>query len=231
VHPSNYRVEGFVEDTSVAELATLGVPVVADIGSGLLDATVPWLPGAPPAWLAGEPAALQAIADGAALVTFSGDKLLGGPQAGIIAGRADLVADCAAHPLARALRPGGLVLGALQDVAMAYLRRDAAATVPFWRMVATPTAELEARAHAIAAHDGVLDAAPVATDALPGAGSAPGVTMPSFGLVLDGDRLAALRAHHVPVVARVREGRTYLDLRSVEPHDDPELVRALQALA
>jgi L-seryl-tRNA(Ser) seleniumtransferase len=231
VHPSNYRVEGFVEDTPLAELATLGVPVVADIGSGLLDATVPWLPGAPPAWLAGEPAAVQAIADGAALVTFSGDKLLGGPQAGIIAGRADLVADCAAHPLARALRPGGLVLSALQEVAMAYLRRDAATTVPFWRMVATPTAELEARAHAIAAHDGVSGAAPVATEALPGAGSAPGVSMPSFGLVLDGDRLAALRAHTVPVVARVREGRTYLDLRSVAPHDDPELVCALQALA
>jgi L-seryl-tRNA(Ser) seleniumtransferase len=231
VHPSNYRVEGFVEDTPVAALATLGVPVVADIGSGLLDATVPWLSGAPPAWLAGEPAAVQAIADGAALVTFSGDKLLGGPQAGIIAGRADLVAECAAHPLARALRPGGLVLSALQEVAMAYLRRDAATTVPFWRMVATPIAELEARARAIAAHEGVGGAAPVATEALPGAGSAPGVSMPSFGLVLDGDRLAALRDHTVPVVARVREGRTYLDLRSVEPHDDPELVCALQALA
>ena len=81
-------------------------------------------PGAPPAWLAGEPAAVQTLAAGAALVTFSGDKLLGGPQAGIIAGRADLVERCARHPLARALRPGGLVLAALQDVALAYLRRD-----------------------------------------------------------------------------------------------------------
>ena len=106
VHPSNYRIDGFVEGTSVSELATLGLPVVADIGSGLLDANVPWLTGPPPAWLAGEPAAVQTLADGAALVTFSGDKLLGGPQAGIIAGRADLVAACAAHPLARALRPG-----------------------------------------------------------------------------------------------------------------------------
>ena len=114
------------------------VPVVVDIGSGLLDANVPWLTGPPPAWLAGEPAAVQTLADGAALVTFSGDKLLGGPQAGIIAGRADLVAACAAHPLARALRPGGLVLGSLQDVALAYLRRDAAVTIPFWRMVDAP---------------------------------------------------------------------------------------------
>ncbi len=91
VHPSNYRVEGFIEETSIAELATLDVPVIADIGSGLLDSNVPWLKGAPPAWLAGEPAAVQAIADGADLITFSGDKLLGGPQAGIIAGRRDLV--------------------------------------------------------------------------------------------------------------------------------------------
>ena len=117
VHPSNYRVDGFVEDTSVAELATLGPPVVVDLGSGLVDATCPWWPGPhPPPWLAGEPAAVQTLAAGAALVTFSGDKLLGGPQAGIIAGRADLVARCAAHPLARALRPGGLVLAALQDL-------------------------------------------------------------------------------------------------------------------
>src|SRR5690606_41704780 len=78
---------------------TLDVPVLADICSGLLDAAVPWLHGAPPAWLAGDPAALQTLADGAALVTFSGDKLLGGPQAGIIAGRADLVERCATHPL------------------------------------------------------------------------------------------------------------------------------------
>ena len=89
VHPSNYRIEGFVEDTPVAQLATLGVPVVADIGSGLIDANCPWLGGPPPAWLAGEPAARQSLAAGAALVTFSGDKLMGGPQAGVIAGRAD----------------------------------------------------------------------------------------------------------------------------------------------
>jgi L-seryl-tRNA(Ser) seleniumtransferase len=110
VHPSNYRVEGFVEETSVAELATLGVPVVADIGSGLVDATCPWLKGAPPAWLAGEPAAVQSLADGADLITFSADKLLGGPQAGIIVGRADLVALCSRHPLARRCARGRAAL-------------------------------------------------------------------------------------------------------------------------
>src|SRR5262249_17608251 len=105
VHPSNFRIDGFVEATSVAELATLPVPVVADIGSGLVPTGCRWLPGPPPAWLAGEPGARQNLADGAALVTFSCDKLFGGPQAGVIAGRAELVAACARHPLARALRP------------------------------------------------------------------------------------------------------------------------------
>jgi len=225
VHPSNYRVEGFVEDTSVRELATLDVPVVADIGSGLLDATVPWLHGPPPAWLAGEPAAVQTLADGADLVTFSGDKLLGGPQAGIIAGRADLVERCASHPLARALRCGGLVLAALQDVAVSYLARTVTADLAFWRMVDRSVASLRDRAERIVAGAGrgtVVD-----TDALPGAGSAPGVTVPSVGIALDGDHLAALRAHDPPVIGRSRDGRTFLDLRSVEPADDDVLIAAL----
>jgi L-seryl-tRNA(Ser) seleniumtransferase len=233
VHPSNYRVEGFVEETSVRELATLGVPVVADIGSGLIDVNCPWLPGAPPAWLAGEPAARQTIADGAALVTFSGDKLLGGPQAGIIAGRADLVERCMRHPLARALRPGGLVLVALQETALAYLDKRAATDVPFWAMVATPVADLRRRADAIV--DAVADHHPTieatAMEALPGAGSAPGVTMPSYGVEVAGDHLAALRAHETPVIARSRDDRTMLDLRSVAPDDDTVVVDALLAAA
>jgi L-seryl-tRNA(Ser) seleniumtransferase len=225
VHPSNYRVEGFVEETPVDQLATLGVPVVADIGSGLIDASCPWLPGAPPAWLAGEPAAVQSLAAGAALVTFSGDKLMGGPQVGVIAGRADLVAACSKHPLARALRPGTLVLAALQQTALAYLHRRVVDEVPFWQMVAAPLDSLRARAEAIAAQ--VPGAQPEAMDALPGAGSAPGTTMPSYGVVLRGDHLAALRAGTPPVVARVRDGRTSLDLRTVDPADDAVVVAAL----
>ncbi len=228
VHPSNYRIDGFVEDTSVAELATLGVPVVVDIGSGLLDAACPWLPGGPPAFLDGEPAAVQTLRDGASLVTFSGDKLLGGPQAGIIAGKADLVAACTRHPLARALRPGGLVLAALQELALCYLRREAATEVPFWRMVTTPVTELRERAERIVAATGV--GRPEPTDAVPGAGSAPGTTVPSYGIVLAGDHLAALRDHTPPVIARVRDGRTVVDLRTVDPTDDPHLTGALAAL-
>jgi L-seryl-tRNA(Ser) seleniumtransferase len=229
VHPSNYRVEGFVEDTPVGELATLDVPVVADIGSGLLDANVPWMHGAPPAWLAGEPAAVQTLADGADLITFSGDKLLGGPQAGIIAGRADLVDRCARHPLARAVRCGGLVLGALQNVALSYLDRTVTDDIAFWRMVAVPVDHLRRRATAIVTEAGVGDI--VDTEALPGAGSAPGVTMPSAAIALHGDRLAALRAHDTPVIARTRDGRTFLDLRSVDPADDQVVTEALAQLA
>jgi L-seryl-tRNA(Ser) seleniumtransferase len=237
VHPSNYRVEGFVEDTTIAALAALpgAVPVVADIGSGLLDAACPWLDAGPPPWLEGEPAARQTLASGAALVTFSGDKLLGGPQAGIIAGRSDLVEACAAHPLARALRPGGLVLSALQDVLLAYLRRDAGRTVPFWRMATLPVSELEARARALLAAAGAqgerLGLAVEPLESLPGAGSLPGTVVPSAGLVLSGDRSAELRRASPPVIARVREGRTYLDLRTVASSDDHHLAGTLAALA
>ena len=233
VHPSNYTVTGFVEDTPVCQLATLGVPVVADIGSGLIDAATPWLVGGPPPWLVGEPAARQTLADGAALVTFSADKLFGGPQAGIIAGRADLIELCRRHPLARALRPGGLVVGALQQTALAYLRRDLDA-LAFWTMVATPVGDLERRGQGIAAALADIADSPsvavVPTEALPGAGSTPGATMPSAGLALDGDHLEELRRHDPPVIARVRDRRTVLDLRAVRPDDDQVIVDALSRL-
>jgi len=228
VHPSNFRVEGFVESTSIAELATLEVPVVADIGSGLVDANCPWLAGPPPAWLAGEPAAKQSLEQGAAIVTFSGDKLFGGPQAGIIAGRADLVARCHRHPLARALRPGSIILHALQEAATAYLDRTAVTRIPFWRMASMPSAALQHRARLIVAAARCGDVEP--SEAVPGAGSAPGVTIPSFAVALDGDHLGRLRAHDPPVIGRVRDGRTFLDLRSVDPADDDVLVAALLAL-
>ena len=167
-------------------------------------------------------------------MTFSGDKLLGGPQAGVIAGRADLVAACSSHPLARALRPGALVLGALQDVLLAYLRRDAGTTVPFWRMAGLPADALEARAGGIITALGeratALGALTTPVESLPGAGSLPGTVIPSFGIALDGDRTAELRSADPPVVARVREGRTYLDLRTVDPGDDATLTKAMAAL-
>jgi L-seryl-tRNA(Ser) seleniumtransferase len=222
VHQSNYRMVGFTEDVGVAALAGLGPPVVADIGSGLLDSATPWLEGGPPAWLAGEPAARQTLAAGAGLVTFSGDKLMGGPQAGIIAGRRDLVAECARHPLNRALRPGGLVLAALQEVALLYLDRKGDA-IPFWRMAAAPVEGLRARAEAMGVGK-VVD-----TVAVAGGGSVPGQDVPSAGVALDGDYAAALRRHDPPIVARVHEGMTVCDLRTVDPLDDTVLAAALTA--
>ena len=220
VHQSNYRIVGFTAAVGVPELAALGPPVVVDLGSGLLDAATPWLAGEPPPWLSNEPAVRQTLEAGATLVTFSGDKLLGGPQAGIIAGRAGAVEACAAHPLARALRPGALVLSALQDTALAYLRRDGDA-IPFWRMATVPADDLRSRAEALGVGE-VVD-----TMAIAGAGSLPGLDIPSAGIAVDGDVTAALRAHDPPVVARTRDGRTLLDLRTVDPADDPVVAKAV----
>jgi L-seryl-tRNA(Ser) seleniumtransferase len=228
VHPSNYRIEGFTERPEVRELAALGVPVAVDIGSGLADADTPWLAGAPPAWLTDEPAARQTLEAGADLVTFSTDKLLGGPQAGVIAGRAELVARCAQHPLMRALRPGSLVIESLQSTVMALLDRRPE-EVAFWSMASAPVAEVRARAERIA------EACPesvsvVDLESLPGAGSAPGRGIPSAGLALDVDLVTALRRCAVPVIARLDEGRTVIDLRSVSPVDDETITAAITSV-
>jgi L-seryl-tRNA(Ser) seleniumtransferase len=212
----------------VAELAGLGPPVVVDAGSGLLDDTTPWLPRRP-SWLRGEPGIRQAIEAGAALVTFSGDKLLGGPQAGVIVGRPDLLATIAEHPLARALRADKLTLAGLQAVAFSYLSRDAT-SIPLWRMATAPLDELQARGEAIAAR---LPAAKVVdTDAVAGGGSLPGLTIPSIGVAVEvaapARALARLREHDV--VARVVDDAVVCDLRTVDPAHDEVVAVALATL-
>lgn len=231
IHPSNFAIEGFTESTTVEQLATLSVPVVSDIGSGLLDNTAPWLHGhtpSVPSWLVNEPAAKQALADGASLVTFSGDKLLGGPQCGIIAGRADLVAACAAHPLMRALRPGSHTMLLLQQVLLSYAARTVCADVPFWKMVATSSSELQSRAENIVSSTGIGSV--VELDSLIGAGSAPGSTIASVGVSIPGDVRANLRSHSIPVIARALGNNTYIDLRSISPDDDDIVVQAISHL-
>lgn len=229
VHASNYRMVGFTESTPVARLARLGPPVMVDAGSGLLDETTPWL-AAPPPWLRDEPGIRQTLHDGAALVTFSGDKLLGGPQAGVIVGRRDLVAACARHPLARAVRADKVTLGALQHVALAYLSGTAGA-LPLWRMATVPLDELRARASSVAG--AVPGARVVDTEAVAGGGSLPGLTIPSIGVavaVRDADAaLDTLRVHDV--VGRIEDGQLLCDLRTVDPVDDARLVAALAAVA
>jgi len=223
VHRSNYRITGFTESVTATEMTGLGVPVLADLGSGLIDSACQWLKNGPPPWLDGEPAVRQTLEAGVDLVTFSGDKLLGGPQAGIIAGRTELVARCAKHPLARALRPGSLILGSLQELAVTYLARDGQ-SIPFWRMATTPLDELRHRASAISTN--------LATDttAVPGGGTLPGVEIPSAGLVISGDRVTELRAGTPPVIARVHDGSTVIDLRTVHPHDDDVVRAAIDSL-
>lgn len=227
VHASNYRMVGFTEATPVADLARLGVPVMVDAGSGLLDATTPWLDARPP-WLHEEPGIRQAVADGAGLVTFSGDKLLGGPQAGVIVGRSDLVAACARHPLARAVRADKVTLAMLQHVALTYLDGQGA-SLPVWRMASSPVAGLRARAAALCAS--VPTAVAVDTEAVAGGGSVPGLTIPSVGVACTPpdpeNALARLRA--LDVVARVERGAVVCDLRTVDPADDPRLAEALRA--
>jgi L-seryl-tRNA(Ser) seleniumtransferase len=220
VHQSNYRIVGFTEAPRTAELATINRLLLADIGSGLLDSRCPWLDGGPPGWLDDEPAARQTLEAGADLVTFSGDKLFGGPQAGIIAGRAELVEKCARHPLARALRPGSLVLGALQATALAYLRGDGD-EIPFWRMASIPVAALQARAAAL----GV--GSPVEVMSTPGGGTLPTVEIPSAGVALEGDHRDRLRDRERPLIVRIVDGRTIVDLRTVDPADDAEVAVAL----
>jgi L-seryl-tRNA(Ser) seleniumtransferase len=227
VHASNYRMVGFTEATPVAALATLGPPVMVDAGSGLLDATAPWLD-RPPAWLRDEPGVRQCLDDGAALVTFSGDKLLGGPQAGVVVGRADLVERCARHPLARALRADKLTLAALQAVALAYLDGDAR-EIPLWHMVSMGLPRLRERAGTVAAR--VPGAKVVDTDAVAGGGSLPGLTIPSLGVAVEvGDVDATLRRlRHRRVVALARDGAVVCDLRSIyPPARDDELAQALR---
>jgi L-seryl-tRNA(Ser) seleniumtransferase len=228
VHASNYRMVGFTESTSVAELATLGPPVVVDAGSGLLDRRAPWL-ASTPGWLGDEPGVRQCLQERAALVTFSGDKLLGGPQAGVIVGHPPLVAALAQHPLARALRPDKVTLAALEAVALAYLRGDGAA-IPLWRMATAPVEELRARAAAIVA--AVPGAAIVDTEAAAGGGSVPGRTIPSVGVAVRADdvdgALARLRAERI--VAIGRDGAVVCDVRTVDARDDERLAGALRLL-
>ncbi|MCW2881099.1 MAG: L-seryl-tRNA(Sec) selenium transferase [Sphaerisporangium sp.] len=213
VHPSNFRVEGFTGAVEVDELAGLGVPVVVDIGSGLLERE-PSLPG--------EPAAADVLRAGADLVTASGDKLLGGPQAGLLLGRRDIVERLRRHPLARALRVDKLTLAALE----ATLRDPAPPVVS--ALHADP-ALLAKRAETIAATLRLagVDAAAVPSLATVGGGGAPGVTLPSAAVSLPFGLAGRLRSHEPAVVGRIENDRLLLDLRAVPPEEDGELLRTV----
>ncbi|WP_409328987.1 L-seryl-tRNA(Sec) selenium transferase [Trujillonella humicola] len=217
VHPSNFVVRGFTRSVPVHELAVAlrgsGVPLVADVGSGLLG---------PDPVLPDEPDLQTALADGADLVLASGDKLLGGPQAGLVLGRADLVQRVRRHPLYRALRVDKTTLAALEATLRGPLP-------PVRRMLAADAAGLRARAGALAGRlvAAGLDAVAVDSAARVGGGGAPEHPLPSAAVSLPEAMAGPLRAGALPVVGYVEGGRTLLDLRSVLPEDDDALGAAV----
>jgi L-seryl-tRNA(Ser) seleniumtransferase len=205
VHPSNFRVEGFTSAVDVAELAGLGVPVVADVGSGLL---------VPEPLLPDEPDAATALRAGAAIVTCSGDKLLGGPQAGLVLGRSDLVETIRRHPLARAMRIDKTTLAALE----ATLRGP---VPPAWRAIRASADRLRERAERLAE---AVGGEVVPSDGAVGGGGAPGLVLPGWAVALDPSYAERLRLGVPCVVGRVERDRCLLDLRCV-PEEDDDLLR------
>ena len=227
VHPSNFAQTGFVEAPDPAELAAAAhrhsAILVDDLGSGALLDTARY-------GLAHEPMPTERLAAGADLVTFSGDKLVGGPQAGIIAGRSELVERLRKDPLARAMRPDKVILAALAATLRLYRAGVAQTEIPVWRQLCTPADALEARARRIAERTG---AAVASVESTIGGGSLPGQTLPSWAVQLDSrapqKTLAALRSGAPPVIGRIIDDAVVLDLRTVDPADDERLAGAILA--
>jgi L-seryl-tRNA(Ser) seleniumtransferase len=235
VHSSNFRVVGFTHRPSLEDLISLArsrdLPVIEDVGSGsLLDSSN--------YGVAGEPTVQASLAAGVDLVCFSGDKLLGGPQAGIIVGRADLIARIKRHPLMRALRPDKLTIAALAATLTEYLSDSAASSVPVWRMLSTGVEHLDSRAEAIVC---ACDAGNLRVDVVDGrstigGGALPQETLPSrlIRVTVPGTSAATLakklRTNEPAIVGRIEADAVTLDLRTIDPVEDGELILALQRI-
>jgi L-seryl-tRNA(Ser) seleniumtransferase len=230
VHPSNFRIEGFTHAPDLEDLVAVGlegsVPVVDDLGSGSLIDVQTY-------GLAYERTIPDSLATGVAIATASGDKLLGGPQAGIICGRADLVQSIERHPLARAVRADKASLAGIAATLRHYLHGDAAERVPIWRMIGASEESLRIRATAL--RDRLsrceVQAEVVECRSTVGGGSLPGETLPSACLLLAGasadDLARRLRVGAQRVFGRIHDDRLYLDLRTVLPEDDDHLVQSI----
>jgi L-seryl-tRNA(Ser) seleniumtransferase len=230
VHPSNFVLSGFTEAPDPVAVATVaheaGAIVVDDLGSGALLDTAAF-------GLSHEPTPSERLADGSDLVTFSGDKLLGGPQAGLIVGRADLVARIRRDPLARAFRPDKVTLAALAATLELYRAGLALTEIPVWQMISATAADLRRRAGAVRDAIGDERAAVAAVESTVGGGSLPGEVQPSWAVVL-GVRspesvLQRLRTGEPAVVGRIADARVVLDLRTVDPRHDGLLAEAVRA--
>jgi len=234
VHSSNFRVEGFTHSVALEEMIVLGdkhgVPVIDDVGSGcLLDTTA--------FGLAPEPMVQKSISLGVGLVCFSGDKLLGGPQSGIIVGRKSLVDKLKKHPLARALRIDKVRLAGLAATMVSYLKGEALEKVPVWRMISMPLNEIEKRAGLWAQELGDL-ARVIEGESMVGGGSLPGSTLPTRLVAIEGrgkqrnialSLAQKLRRHNPPVIARISDDVLLLDPRTVLPEEDGMILQALRS--
>jgi len=232
VHRSNFEIVGFTEQPALEELVALGrrrgIGVMEDLGSGgLVDL--------PALGVHGEPSVFDSLRAGVSLVTYSGDKLLGGPQAGLITGEPALVEQVCKHPLFRALRVDKLCYAALEATLLSYVREEYE-DVPLLRMMRMPPEQLQSRCQSLAASALALSAQVVPALTMIGGGAAPGKSLPGFAVaissgIIGADELACrLRNLPVPVVGRVEEGRVLLDLRTVDPADDAYLANALAGI-
>jgi L-seryl-tRNA(Ser) seleniumtransferase len=230
VHSSNFRLVGFTSEVTLEELVGIAkknnLLVLDDLGSGcLLDTTA--------FGLAPEPMVQQSVRSGAALTFFSGDKLVGGPQAGIIVGRKEYIDKLKRHPLARAVRIDKTRLAGLVATLLHYLREEAVQKIPVWRMIATPLEEIERRA-ALWAQALGSGAKVVAGETMVGGGSLPGGSLPTRLVSLSGHNIQAiaaqLRLRAIPVIGRIEKDRLLLDPRSVLPEEDDTVIDALKSL-
>jgi L-seryl-tRNA(Ser) seleniumtransferase len=226
-HPSNFRIVGFTSEPSLEEIAALahrlGVLVMDDLGSGALLDTARF-------GLGHEPMVQESLAAGADLVCFSGDKLLGGPQAGIIIGKAELVAKLKKHPLARAVRADKLCLAALSATLLHYLKDEAERSIPVWQMITKTPEQLRARAAHWAQ---VLETGEVIPGlSTVGGGSLPEEVLPTYLLALTANQpnrlLAKLRTANPPIIARIQDGKVVLDPRTVLPEEEGALLVGLE---
>jgi L-seryl-tRNA(Ser) seleniumtransferase len=238
VHWSNFRIIGFTAQPTLAELAELahrrGLPLIEDLGSGALADTAPF-------GLVHEPTVGESLAEGVDVVCFSGDKLMGGPQAGIIAGRADFVRTIAAHPLARAVRADKSALAGVAATLRHYLRTDYTGTIPIWRMISARLDDLDMRCRHWIEQVNCDDLTLEASQSAVGGGSLPGETLESRAIAISKTALECrgltleraahqLRNGQFPLVPHVENGRLLIDARTVLPDQDSGVIAALTAL-
>lgn len=228
-HRSNFTILGFTSEPELAEISDLahraGILMADDLGSGALLDTARF-------GLAHEPTVLESLSSNVDLVCFSGDKLLGGPQAGIIVGRSDLIAKLKRHPLARAIRADKLCLAALSATLIHYIKDEVEREIPIWRMIASPVEDLHSRAQAWGRELGQGEV--LSGESTVGGGSLPGETLPTNLLALSVDSpnraLDALRQGSPPIIARLQDERLVFDPRTVLPEQDQALASGIRAI-